>query len=93
MKEYTGMYIVHPKLTEEEIQTVISELHAIFESRGCEILEVNKWGMKDLAYEIEDCKKGYYVKFRVKANIEAINEYDRICNIKETVIRHIIVKD
>lgn len=93
MKEYTGMYIVHPKLTEDEVQAVIDEINAIFESRSGEMLEVNKWGMKDLAYEIEDCKKGYYVKFRVKASNEAVDEYDRICNIKESVIRHILVKD
>ncbi|MGI6210402.1 MAG: 30S ribosomal protein S6, partial [Bacilli bacterium] len=47
----------------------------------------------DLAYEINDLKKGYYVKFRVEATPEAVSEYNRICNIREDIIRHILVRD
>ena len=57
------------------------------------IEEIKEWGQRDLAYEINDFKKGYYVKFVVNANNEAVAEYDRICNIKEDIIRHILVKE
>ena len=93
MRKYTGMYILKPTLTEEEIKANVEELNALFTSRGGEILSVEEWGLKELAYEINDFAKGYYVKFAVNANNEAVAEYDRICNIKETVIRHILVKD
>ncbi len=93
MRKYTGMYILKPTLTEEEIKANVEELNALFTSRGGEILSEEEWGLKDLAYEIADFNKGYYVKFVVNANNEAVAEYDRICNIKETVIRHILVKD
>ena len=93
MKNYTGMYIIRTTLTEEGYQAVVADINAIFESKGGKVLEVNEWGIRDLAYEIEDFKKGYYVKFTVEANAEAVAEYDRICNIKEDVIRHILVKD
>ena len=46
-----------------------------------------------MAYEINDFRKGYYVKFVVNATKEAVAEYDRICNIKEDIIRHILVKE
>lgn len=93
MKKYTGMYILKPTLTEEEIKANVEELNALFTSRGGEILSEEEWGLKELAYEINDFSKGYYVKFTVNANNEAVAEYDRICNIKETVIRHILVKE
>lgn len=93
MKKYTGMYILKPTLTEEEIKANVEELNALFTSRGGEILSEEEWGLKELAYEIDDFSKGYYVKFTVNANNEAVAEYDRICNIKETVIRHILVKE
>jgi small subunit ribosomal protein S6 len=93
MKKYLGMYIIRPDFTEEQVDSVIEELNKIFTDNGGEILEVNKWGLRDLAYEIQDFSKGYYVKFFVNANNEAVKEYDRICNIKEEVIRHILVKD
>lgn len=93
MRKYTGMYILKPTLTEDQIKANVEELNALFTSRGGEILLVEEWGLKELAYEINDFAKGYYVKFAVNANNEAVAEYDRICNIKEAVIRHILVKD
>ena len=93
MRKYTGMYILKPTLTEEEIKGLVAELGAIFTEKGGEILSVEEWGLKELAYEINDFSKGYYVKFTVNANNEAVAEYDRVCNIKEAVIRHILVKD
>ena len=93
MNTYTGMYIIRPTLTEEGYQQVIADINAIFTDNGGSIQEVNEWGIRVLAYEINDFKKGYYVKFVVNATKEAVAEYDRICNIKEDVIRHILVKD
>ena len=93
MKKYLGMYIVRPDFTEEQIDALIEEINAVFTNDGGEILEVQKWGMRDLAYLINDFNKGYYVKFFVNANNAAVSEFDRICNIKEEVIRHILVKD
>lgn len=93
MKKYLGMYIIRPDFPEDKIDSTIEELNAIFTSKGGEILEVQKWGLRDLAYAINDFNKGYYVKFFVNANNEGVSEFDRICNIKEEVIRHILVKD
>lgn len=93
MKQYTGMYIIRPTLTDEGYQAVIADINALFESKGAKVLEVNEWGIRELAYEIEDFSKGYYVKFTVEANNDAVLEYDRVCNIKEDIIRHILVKD
>ena len=93
MKTYTGMYIIRPTLTEDGFKAVVAEINDLFVEKGGKVLEVAEWGVKDLAYEINDFKKGYYVKFVVEANNEAVAEYDRICNIKEDIIRHILVRD
>lgn len=93
MKEYTGMYIIRPTLEESAIKAIISEISEIFTTRDSKVLEVNEWGIKELAYEIDDFKKGYYVKFKVEATTEAVDEFNRICNIKEDIIRHILVKE
>jgi len=92
MKEYTGMYIIRPTLTEDGYKDVISEMKKIFLDLDSQILEVKEWGMKDTAYEIEDFRKGYYVLFKVNATLEAVLEYDRVCNIREDIMRHILVK-
>ncbi len=93
MRKYTGMYILRPTLTEDQIKANVEEINKVFTDKGAEIVSEEEWGLKDLAYPINDFNKGYYVKFSVNADNEAVAEYDRICNIKETVIRHILVKD
>ena len=91
MKEYTGMYIVRPTLEESAIKAVITDIAELFEGKGGKVLELNEWGIKELAYEIDDFKKGYYVKFKVAATAEAIEEFNRVCSIKEDILRHILV--
>lgn len=93
MREYTGMFIISPTLTEDGYNLVVEDIQKIFTDHESEVTEVKKWGMKDMAYEINDFKKGYYVVFKVNATPEAVTEYDRVCNIREDIIRHILVKE
>lgn len=93
MKQYTGMYIIRPDQTEDQIKACVADMSALFTNLGGELVSVDEWGMRDLAYEINDFKKGYYVKFVVNCNDDAVNEFDRIANIREDVIRHILVRD
>lgn len=93
MRKYEIMYIIRPTVLEDDRKALIAELHDIITSRGGEILEANEWGMKELAYEIQKHKKGYYVVLSVNTNDEARIEFDRVVRIKEDVIRHIIIRD
>ncbi len=93
MKLYKGMYIVRPDLTEDQYKVVIEEISKIFTDNGSTITKLDVWGMRDLAYEINDFRKGYYVVFLVDATPAAVAEYDRLANIREDIIRHIIVKE
>ena len=93
MRKYEIMYIIRPTELEDDRKALIEELNTIFTSRGAEITKVNEWGMKDLAYEIEKHKKGYYVVLDVVSNDEARIEFDRVVRIKESVIRYLILKD
>ncbi|MDD3191325.1 MAG: 30S ribosomal protein S6 [Bacilli bacterium] len=93
MKKYKGMYIIRPDLTEEQYKNVVEEMNKIFTDNGSEIVQVDLWGMRELAYEINDFRKGYYVVFITNATVEAVDEYERLSNIREDIIRHIIVKE
>lgn len=93
MRKYEGMFIVRPDLDEDGYKALIEEIEKIFTDHGSKLTAVDVWGMKDLAYEIQDLRKGYYVVFKAEATPEAVTEYDRICKIREDVLRHIIVKE
>ncbi|MBU1145285.1 MAG: 30S ribosomal protein S6 [Firmicutes bacterium] len=91
MRKYEIMYIIRPSLELEAKKALIAELNVILTDRGAEDLVVNEWGTRELAYEIKDFKKGYYVVVKVKTTPEATFELDRVMKIKEDVIRHIII--
>lgn len=93
MKKYEIMYIVRPNLESEETKNLIANLSNIFTERQSEVLELKEIGSKDLAYEINHLKKGYYVWMLVNATNEAIAEFNRVVRITENIIRDIVVKD
>lgn len=93
MKNYEIMYIIRPNLSAEEIAAVVKDVNAIFTDNDSKVLEVKEWGLRDLAYQINHFKKGYYVWAHVSATPTAVFEFDRKVGYNEQIIRHICVKD
>ena len=93
MKKYEVMYIVRANLEQEAIKTEITNVNNIFTSNDSTVLECKEWGLRELAYEIEHARKGYYVWLLVDATPKAINEFNRIAGYNENIIRHIVVVD
>ena len=91
MKKYEVMYIIRPSVEEEAKKAIIAEINEIFTNNASKVAEVKEWGLRELAYEIDGETKGYYVLVNVEATPEAVKEFERVANIKETVIRHIVV--
>lgn len=91
--KYEVMYIVRPTVEGDALKQVVKSISDIFTNFGGKVLEVKEMGLKELAYEIECFKKGYYVWMSVEASNEAVNEYNRVVRITEDIIRDIIVKD
>ena len=61
MRRYETIYILRPNLGEEEISKVIENTNQIILDEEGTIIELNKWGMKKLAYLIKKESLGYYV--------------------------------
>ena len=93
MKKYEVMYIIRPEVEEEARKALIEEINAAFAANNSTVEKVDEWGIRDLAYEIAKCRKGYYVVLNVTATVEALNEFTRLANIKENIIRHIVVAE
>ncbi len=91
MKRYEIMYIIRPNLEDGVRNAQIEEINGIIGNFESQDLKVNEWGMRDLAYEIKDCKKGYYVVLDVNTTAECVNELDRVMKIRENIIRHIVI--
>ena len=91
-KKYELMYILRPELDADGVKNENANLQKILVDDGGKVLDVNEWGLRDLAYEIKKETKGYYVvlKFEVSDN-KAINEFNRLTRNNANVLRYLIV--
>ena len=93
MKKYEIMFIVKPDLEEENIKKVANSMKETLEKNEAKVLEVKEMGQRELAYEINKCKTGYYFLFVIETeNTTATKEFDRLALINENIIRHLIVR-
>ena len=92
LKHYETMFILKPTLTEEETVAQLDGVKALFEKNGAEIVATENIGIKELAYEIEKCKRGYYYVIYFKGNPSGIAEIERNYRNNENVIRFIFIK-
>lgn len=93
MRKYELMYIIRPNIEEDAKKALVERFEEILTSNGAEIVEAKDWGKRRLAYEINDFREGFYQLVKVNAGTEAINEYTRLANISEDIIRFIAVRE
>ena len=91
-REYEIMYIVRPDVGAEVISTSVSRYRDLIQELGGSVANIDEWGMRRMAYEIDDHTDGYYVVMQY-AGDEALNkEMDRKLKLDDTIIRSMIVK-
>lgn len=92
MRKYEIMYIIRPTLEDEAKKALIARYDEILTSNGAEIIESKEWGKRRLAYEIDDLREGFYQLVTANANTQAIDEFTRLANINEDILRHMVVR-
>ena len=91
MNKYEFILVVSTKAGEEGIPAVVQKFKDLIEANAT-LDEIDEWGKRRLAYEINYQNEGYYVLFNFTSEAEFPAELDRICNITDDVIRSLIVK-
>ena len=92
IRHYETMFIVKPTLTEEETQAQIETVRANIEKNGGTIVSYDDIGTKNLAYEIEKNKRGYYYVIYFTAPSVSIGELERNYRVNESILRFIFIK-
>jgi len=87
MNKYEVMYILKADLEEEARKATVDQLHGIITADGGTITNVEEWGLRDFAYEIDGMTKGYYVVTTFESMPAAVKEFDRVARINRDVVR------
>ena len=88
-EKYEVLYVLNPNLTEEETQAIVEKFKTLIEQNGT-VDEMEEWGKRKLAYEINYLTEGYYVLVKFTSGPELPAELDRILGITDGVIRALV---
>ncbi|MBQ1342977.1 MAG: 30S ribosomal protein S6 [Firmicutes bacterium] len=92
MREYEAMYIVKPNYDEEQYAQFVEKYNALIQNNGGEIIKVEPWGKRRLAYEIDKLREGYYVLVRFNAEADLPAELERNFKIADEIMRYLVVR-
>jgi len=92
LRKYENLLLLSPELSAEERQVILDNLTAIMVREGGKILEVNEWGMRDLAYAVRKMDRGYYVLINSVMPGAAVAELERNIRITDGILKFVTVK-
>ena len=92
MNKYELIYIIDIAVEEEARKALIEKFNGIIAANGGEVVKVEEWGKRRLAYAIDYKTEGYYVYVAFNGASELPKELSRNLGINESVIRSQVVK-
>ena len=92
MNEYELMAVLHPRLTADETDGAIEFLREQVTSNGGEVIDVDNWGRRRLAYPVDANFEGTYILTTLKLPPEGTRSFEARLTLSEDVIRHLLIR-
>ncbi|MBY4797788.1 30S ribosomal protein S6 [Collinsella sp. AGMB00827] len=92
MKAYELLFFVDPSLDPETRLAVMKRIDTTITEGNGKVDNVDEWGKRRLAYEINKLTEGDYTLINFHADSSTIAELDRVLRITDAVVRHMIVR-
>jgi ribosomal protein S6 len=88
---YETIFIVDLQTGDDAVKATVEKFLSLIRENG-EIVQINEWGKRRLAYPINDLNEGYYVLVNFTAPADFPLELERVYNITEGIMRSIVIK-
>ena len=92
MNKYELTVVVNAKIEDDVRVATVEKVKEYIARYGGTVTNVDEWGKKRLAYEIQKMKEGFYYFIQFKADATAPAEIERHVRIMENVIRYLCVR-
>ena len=92
MNKYELAVVVSAKIEDDERAAVVEKAKALVERFGGQITNVDDWGKKRLAYEVQKMKEGFYYFIQFDAESSVPAEIESRIRIMDNVIRYLCVR-
>ena len=87
MNHYETVFILNPVLSDVQVKETVSKFEEFLTSRGAEMISKEDWGLKKMAYEIQNKKSGFYHLFEFKVAPEVLLAFETEFRRDERVMR------
>lgn len=91
--KYDLNVILDPNLSETQLQTEKDAVVTQIERAGGEIVEIDEWGIRRLAYEIRKGREGYYLIYDLRLPNEAPKAIESNLRLRDNVMRVLVTRD
>lgn len=93
MRKYEAVYVLRSDFDEEATKALVERFSNVVTEQGGEVVKVDEWGKRKLAYPIEKHREGYYVLMNFNAEADVPKELERMFKITDGVLRYMVVRD
>ena len=90
MNKYELTVVVNAKIEDDVRVATVEKVKEYVARYGGTVTNVDEWGKKRLAYEIQKMKEGFYYFIQFEADATAPAEIERHVRIMENVIRYLL---
>lgn len=92
MSKYELALVVNAKIEDEAREAVVEKAKNYVTRYGGTITEVEEWGKKRLAYEVQKMREGFYYFIQFEADATCPAEVERHVRIMDNVLRYLVVR-
>ncbi|MDN5345413.1 MAG: small subunit ribosomal protein [Clostridia bacterium] len=92
MRNYEVVFVIKPDLEAEATAAVVDKFTQLIADQGGQVIEVDQWGKKRMAYEVRKYREGFYVLMKFKGDPAVTQELERVLKINDEVIRYLITR-
>jgi small subunit ribosomal protein S6 len=92
MNNYETVFILNPVLSETQIEETVKKFEDFLKGKGCSMVAKEDWGLKKLAYPIQNKKSGFYHLFEFTGSADVVTDFELEYRREERVMRYLNVK-
>ncbi len=92
MRTYELVMVLAPTLSQEQVEAVVGQVRNFVTERRGELIKVDHWGRRRLAYPIDRHKEGIYVLAQFRLDPPYASQLNRRLDLQEEVLRHLLVR-
>ena len=91
MRLYEIVYIFDATLDEDSVNKKLEKFHPLVLGKSGEVVAVDHWGVRQMAYPVKKQNSGYYVVAQVQAESDGLPEFERVLRLDVELLRYLIV--